>query len=413
MSDQSTSRRWGVRSVAALLIFMLAAALTPVAIVGHWGHRTVIDSSRYIETVGPLMATPEVQEALTDAVTAAVIEQVDTKNQVEGLLGSLFPNSAVTGQLAAPIAAGINSAIGELVARFVASDQFETLWIELNTRAQKGIVTILEGGRDGTVRLEGDDVVLDITSLLVDVQTYLVDQGVTAAANITVPDTDRQIVLLNAPALAQAQFIYSLTSPILQWFPFVIAALFALAIWLARRRARMVVASGIALLASGLLLWLGLNAGEAVFVDQLRDTVFAPASQVFWSTLFVYLVEGLKSLVVLSIAVIAGGWLGGRTASATGARRHLVTGLGELGARMPAGLASVGVSLRPATGPLRWAIFALGLLIILIGDVLSPASILWTVALVAGLLTLLQLLVGAPGGAAEDAAPAEGVTANA
>jgi len=413
MNDQTTTSRWGARSIAALLIFILAAALTPLALVGHWGHRTVVDSQRYIETVGPLVSTPEVQEALTNAVTDAVIAKVDTTSQVEGLLGNLFPDSPFTGQLAAPIAAGINSAIGDLVARFVASDQFQVLWIELNTRAQAGLVRVLEGGDDGTIRLVGDNVVLDISSLLGQVQTFLVDQGITVAGNITVPDTDRQIVLMNAPALAQAQFIYSLTSPILKWFPLIIMAMFALAIWLSRRRARMVVATGIALLVSGLLLWLGLSTSETVFVDQLKDTVFAPASEVFWSTLFVYLVEGLKALIVLSVAIIIGGWLGGRTSSATTLRGHLVTGLGELSARMPAGIAGIGASLRGAAQPLRWAIYALGLLILLLTDVLSPASILWTVALVAGLLTVLQLLVGAPSGGADNATPAEGVTASA
>jgi hypothetical protein len=413
MSDEAAGSRWGARSIAALLIFILAAALTPVALVGHWGHRTVIDSARYIDTVGPLVSTPEVQEAIADAVTDAVIEQVDTTNQVEGLLGNLFPDSQFTGQLAAPIAAGINSAIGELVSRFVASDQFQTLWIELNTRAQAGIVRVLEGENDGTIRLVGDDVVLDISSLLAEVQTFLVNQGITAAGNITVPETDRQIVLMNAPALAQARFIYTLTSPILQWFPILIAALFALAIWLSRRRARMVVATGIALFLSGSLLWIGLSTGETVFVDQLQGTVFASAAQTFWATLFLYLVEGLKALLLLSVAIIFGGWLGGRTASAQVTRGHLVKGLGELSVRMPDGLAGFGAGLRGSASAIRWAIFALGLIVILLSDVLSPASILWTVALVAGLLTLLQLLLGTPDDEAPSAAPAEDVATNA
>ena len=38
------SRRWGVRAIASLLIFIIATLLTPVAIVGHWGHRTVVDA---------------------------------------------------------------------------------------------------------------------------------------------------------------------------------------------------------------------------------------------------------------------------------------------------------------------------------------------------------------------------------
>ncbi len=111
--------------------------------------------------------------------------------------------------------------------------------------------------------------------------------------------------------------------------------------------------------------------------------------------------------------IIIGGWLGGQTSSATAIRGNLVKGLGELSARMPSGLAGFGAGLRSSAAVIRWAIFALGLIILLIGDVLSPSSILWTSALVAGLLTLLQLLVGAPEDASTSTTPSDGVPVNA
>ncbi len=387
--------RWGARSIASLLIFILAAALTPIALVGHWGHRTVIDSERYLETVGPLIEDAEVQASLATAVTDAVVAKVDTESQVQGLLDNLFPNLPITSQLASPIASGINSLIGELVTKFIASDQFATVWIELNKAAQKGLVVALEGGTSGPVQIKGEDVVLDVSSALAAIQQHLVDRGITAAANITIPDSDRQIVLMSSPALAQVRFIYSLTSPVLQWFPLLIAAMFALSIALARRRARTVVATGIVLLVSALVLTFGLSVGEAAFTDQLSATPFGPAADVFWSTLLAYLIMGLQALLVFGIAVVAAGWFGGRTKAAVLARGHVVAGLNEIGGRLPEGFGSVGTVVKTYQGGIRWAIYLVVMLMILFGDLLTVTSVLWSVALAGGLVTLVQVLVGA------------------
>lgn len=389
----SDTKRWSGKSIASLIVFVLAVILTIPALVGHWGHRTVIDAGRYIETVGPLGTSTEVQEAVATAVKDAVLERVDTEKQVDELLSGLFPDRPIVQNLSAPIAAGINSAIGALIDRFVESDAFEKLWITLNTGLQRGLVAILSGETDGTVRLEGDQIVLDISSLLGEVQQYLVDEGITAAANITIPDSDRTIVLAESPALAQIRFVYSLTSPLLEWFPVIIAALFALSIWLSRRRARTVVATGVVLVVSGLLVWQGLNIGEGAFVDQLAGTVFAPASAVFWTTLFAYLVAGTKAVTLLGVAVIVAGWLSGRTSSARYLRGHLTRGLGEISGRLPEGLQG---SLAGSISWLRWVVYGIGIVIVMISDVLSPSSVLWTVALTAGLVTLTELLAVPP-----------------
>lgn len=394
MTDQQTAR-WGARSIVSLLVFILATILVVPALVGHWGHRTVIDSERYIQTVGPLIEQPEVQQALTEAVTEAVVAKVDTENQVSTLLGNLFPNAGFTDQLAAPIASGINSLIGELVAKFIASPQFETVWIGLNEAAQKGIVAILEGKDGGVVSLQGDEIVLDTSAALVAIQQHLVESGITAAANITIPDTDRQVVLATAPALAQIRLIYSLTSPILQWLPLIVAALFALAIALARRRARVVVATGIVLVVAGAAVLLAINAGEGVLTNQLSGSPWAAASNAFYSTLLDYLIAGTQAIVVLGVVLIVAGWFGGRTRSAVAARGHVTTGLADLGGRLSGD--------RP--GPLpqdkqwiaRWAIYALGALILLFSSLMAVSTVLWVTALVAGLVTLAQLLGGSPG----------------
>lgn len=389
----SESKRWGARSIASLIVFVLAVILTIPALVGHWGHRTVIDSGRYIETVGPLASSPEVQEAVAQAISDAVLERVDTEKQVDGLLSGLFPDRPMVQELSGPISAGINSAITALIDRFIASDAFQKLWITLNTELQRGLVAILSGETNGTVRLEGDKIVLDISSLLGDVQQFLVNEGITAAANITIPEKDRTIVLAESPALAQIRAVYSLTSPILEWFPLLIAAMFALSIALARRRARTVVATGVVLIVAAVVVWQGLIVGEDIFVDQLAGTVFEPASTVFWNTLFTYLLAGTKALGLLGLVIIVAGWLSGRTSSARALRGHVSRGLSQISSRMPAGLQGC---LAGSIGWVRWVVYAVGVIIVMAADVMSVSAVLWTTALSAGLVTLVELLAVQP-----------------
>lgn len=402
--------RWGVRSIASLLIFIIAAAFTPIALVGHWGYRTVIDSERYIDTVGPLVQQPEVQAALAESVTTAVVAKLDTQDQVQGLLNNLFDNSTLTGAIAAPLATGINSLIGELVTKFIASPQFETVWVQLNKAAQKGLVAALEGGDSGPVQIQGENVVLDVSSALTAIQQHLVDSGITVAGNVTIPDNDRQIVLMSSPALAQARFIYSLTSPVLQWFPLVIAALFALSIALARRRARTVVATGIVLVVSALVITFGLSLAQASFTDQMAGTPFGPAAGVFWDTLLAYLIAGIQAVLVLGIAVIVAGWFGGRTQLAVQARGHVTRGLTELGQRLPAGFDALGAFFQQFQQYIRWAIYVVVVLILMGVALLTSVSVLWCVALAAGLVTLVQVLVGAAEPSVGDGAAAESST---
>ena len=67
--SEHPSRR---RSIAAAICVVIAALLTTPAAVAFWGQRTLNDSQRYVETVGPLVDSPEVQAAIATKVTDAI-----------------------------------------------------------------------------------------------------------------------------------------------------------------------------------------------------------------------------------------------------------------------------------------------------------------------------------------------------
>src|SRR5262245_18974760 len=74
------------RAVAAVLCVVLAGLLTTPAAVAYWGQRTLIDTQRYVDTVEPLVNSPEVQDVIATTVTDAIEKQVD----VEAVLNNVF-----------------------------------------------------------------------------------------------------------------------------------------------------------------------------------------------------------------------------------------------------------------------------------------------------------------------------------
>jgi hypothetical protein len=359
--------------------------------LGNWGHATVVNSEQFLATVGPLAESPQVQAAVSEAVSAAIVKQVDTTAIVGDFLGGLLNNDQLSASLSAPIAAGVNKLIGEIVQGFIASDAFQKVWVTLAGATQKSVVAILQGGNEGPVQMQGDQVVLDISDLLTAVQGQLVAQGVSLADKVTIPASDRQIVLFEAPAVAQLQFVYSLASPILQWFPLLLAILFGLAITLARRRPRMVLAVGIALVVTGGLTTWALGVGKTFFVDQLAGTVFGGASGIFWDTLFNYLMTGLQGLVIFGVVVAIAGWFAGSSRPARNVRSHVVAGLTEIGSSLPENGLSTFMAARADT--FRWVITAVTVFILVVGSVMSLTHMIWVLLLAGGLFTLLQVLI--------------------
>lgn len=400
-------RRIGARSIAAVLALILGLGLLPLGTITYWGHRTVTDTERYLETMQPLAYDEDVQDSLSVFLTEKIEEQVDPEALVNQLFAGLIEQYPTLKALVPVISGAMDSLIAQVVDRLVRSDQFKQLWDVANAAAQKGLMAILEGRDDGPVSLQGDAVVLDISSIIDQVKQGLVDRGFAAAANINVPEADRQIVLLEAPQLAQIRTIYSLTSPIAVALFFFAILLLVLAVFLARRRPRMVAWAGGGAAAGGLLLIVGLGIGETVFVNTLDGTPFEKASQTFYDQLLKFLYNGAYAIVVLGIIVLAVGLYlcGARWAVEL---RAAVNNLADDVARnIPAGpITSSGTSVAAHARWLRVGVGVIFTIIVIIGNDLSVARTIWAALIALVLLAVIQVWA-----AAGRRAPAEQVSA--
>jgi hypothetical protein len=402
-----TRKRWRGRSIVSLIIFIIATLLTPVAVIGHWGHQTVVDSQQFIDTVGPLAENPEIQQAVADVVSNAIIEQIDTAELAGGLLGALIPNEQLGDLLSGPIKAGIDGLIRGGVERFVSSNAFQEAWVRINEAAQRGFMAALTGDPSGPVQFEGDVLVLNITPLLQEVQQSLVDDGIAVAGLVTIPETDAQIVLLDSPALGQVRTAYAFASPILGLVLLITAALFTLSVLLATRRARTTVAVGIVVLAWAIVLNYAIRLAEAGFVNVFSGTLFEAAATAFYNQLLTYLLLAVQGQLVLGLVVIAVGWFAGSTRIARYIRGSIDAGLAEIGSRLPSGLSVIGRPMREYAPFVRWGLLAVWLIVVFaFGSVTLERTLGWT-ALLLGLITVAQLLMYAPHEGAPEHRPAD------
>jgi hypothetical protein len=388
-------RRTG-RSIAAIICVVLAVLLTTPAAVAYWGQRTLNDSQRYLETVGPLVNSPEVQDAIATTVIGAIEQQVDVEAILNDVFADVITDRPRLQQLVGPLSGAVNGLIDREVRAFIASDAFADIWVRVNTRAQQALVRVLRGEETGAVSVQGDQVVLDVSEVIAQVQQRLVDRGLTIVENVPIPNVDKQIVLLDAPQLERARTIYAFANPVARWLIVVVAALYLGALLLARQRARMTVIIGLGVAANGLLLALALSIGRQLFIDQLAGTAFGPASAVFYDQLLTYLERGWKVIAWLGLILVVAGWFAGPNKTGTAARSTLVGGLENVGAALAGG--PVGGAGRWVAANARWLRIAaalLGTIVLLWGNDASPARLFWSLLLVIVLLAVVQVMVGA------------------
>ena len=129
--------------------------------------------------------------------------------------------------------------------KFIASDQFEALWIRVNAQIQQDLVKALNGDQTGAVTVRDGVVYLDLAVVAEAVQQALVDRGLTVFANLPIPQTGHEIVLLSSSQLDAAQTVWTFTDPIARWLLPIVFLLYLAAILLAPNRRRMLLVSGL------------------------------------------------------------------------------------------------------------------------------------------------------------------------
>jgi hypothetical protein len=402
--QQAPRRRFDGRGVTAWVLLVVSAILFPIALTAYWGQRTLTDTQRYVDTVAPLAQDPTIKQAVGAKVTEVIVTQLDAQARVSELLQD-YPRLQ---PLSGPIASGVNNLIGEQVTKLLDSDQFDQLWITVNTQLQQALIAALSNEPSGAVTIQGDQVVLDTGDLIEVVKQRLVDRGLSFAANIPVPPAaDRQVVLLTSPQLAQARTAYALAQPVAQWLIYAVLLLFVVAVLVARRRARMTMAVGIAIVIGAVVVRLAMVYLQSQVELTLSGTTFAVAQDAFWTILTAFLLNAVRAAFVLGLVLAIVGWFLSGTQSAQSARRLFGGAVSGAGSRASGtALAPVGAWFARTRVFWRFLVVGVAALVLLTASPLTGSLILWTALLAVLALVVVEFLAAAGAGAVEDAGTA-------
>jgi hypothetical protein len=247
---------WGLLVLATLLLF--------VSTVTVWAKRQLLDNQAWANSSAQLLANDEVRGAVAQTLVDRLFERVDVEAQ---LRAQLPPRT----QGAAPVlAAAFESGAVRAADRFLQTEQAQALWKNLNKRAHAGVVKVLEGenlGPNGNISTANGAVTLDLRPLIQRLATRL---GVEDKLKANTDPNAGQIVIMTSSQLKSAQTAVKLVKALSSLLVIVVFALYALAIYLAHGRRRLMLgATGASLILVGLVVAVLLRLLSPVIVDSL------------------------------------------------------------------------------------------------------------------------------------------------
>jgi hypothetical protein len=249
-------------------LFGLATILMFVSSLTVWAKRQLLDDQAWANSSTQLLANDEVRGAIAQKLSDGLFSRVDVAAQLRERL----PPRA---QPAAPLlAAALQNNVGPAAAdRLLQRPRVQTLWMNANKRAHAAVVRVLEGkslGKRGNISTANGEVTLDLRPAIKRLATRL---GVEDKLKANTDPNAGQIVIMKSSQLKDAQTAVKILNALSQLLLIAVFALFALAIYLAQGRRRLLLgATGASLVFVGLVIASLRHFLGGVIVDSLVKT---------------------------------------------------------------------------------------------------------------------------------------------
>ncbi|WP_370413669.1 hypothetical protein [Streptomyces fradiae] len=314
-----------VRSFFAALLIVIGCVLAPLGLVAAWTADEIGDTDRYVATVAPLASDADVQAAVANRVTDAVMEHIDLQSLLEDVAPADRPRlTKALGKLGDSLEGAVKSFVHEKAQDVVASDAFETVWTDANRAVHTSLDRALTGSDQGAVKINENTVTLDLAPIVEQVKQRLVDAGMGVAAKI--PEVHTNFTIVKADDIGKVRTLFNLLQKMGFWLP-VLAVLFvAGGVLLAVHRRRTLIAAALGFAVASLLLGIGLTVFRTVYLNALPSGVNAAAAGSVYDILVRYLRTSIRVFVAIGLIVALAAWLSG-----PGRAARLVRGLWRSG----------------------------------------------------------------------------------
>lgn len=387
------------RSWFAGVVVVIATLLLPTAIVGNWASVQISNSNAFVNEIAPLAKNPAVQKVITDAISTQISKAINvdkiTTELADGIGKALNLPPALqklVTDLSGPMANGVDGLIHDTVNKIVTSDAFSAAFEKSITFTHTQLVALLSNSPDSALKLDNDGTLtLPLGPLVEDIKQQLVAQHVPFAKLI--PTVNASITLGKIPDLVAARIAYQVGVGVGTWLPWLVVALFALSIGLARKHWRQLFVAGVVTFVMAGFVGIGLAFGRVILVSTLAPNL-AAASSVIYDSITAFVAQSTVGLVVAAVVAMIVGALFGFTSTAklrtwfAGGFAKARVGLDGLGVKT----GSFGLWLHRNRIAVRTGIVVVLLGLALLMGVLHPAVVIGMSLLAAGLLVSNEIL---------------------
>ncbi|MET7286655.1 hypothetical protein [Streptomyces sp. NPDC005573] len=276
------------RSIVSAALIALACLLVPFGTLAAWGAYTLTDTGRYVDTLAPLAADPDVREAVAETVGDDILRQVDQHMDVRPVRGSVAPF------------------VHDAVRSFTQTRAFRMAWDTGNRITHDAVLRALRE-EDGDENAARGPVTVDLAPVTAQVKRQLTEDHVPLAARIPVEHT--AVSVLSAGELHHLRKGFHVLEVAGFWLPVAAVAFAAAGIALAVHRRRAVVATALGAALGGGLLALALTIGRSLTLTDLPSGIPHPAAGAVYDALTGTLRTAAWLLLGLGLTVALVTWL--------------------------------------------------------------------------------------------------------
>jgi hypothetical protein len=285
-----------------------------------WSKRQLLDDDAWAHSSTQLLANDEVRGAIAQKLSDALFQRVDVEAQLRERLPAQRKGTAAV--LAAALQ---NTVVPTAADRLLQRPRVQALWENANKRAHAAVLRVLEGkelGKNGNISTANGEVTLDLRPAIMRLATRL---GLEDKLKANADPNAGQLVLMKSSQLSAAQTAVKILKALSSLLLIAVVALYALAIYLAQGRRRLLLgATGASLVLVGLVIAsLRRFLGGAIVDALVKTEANKQPVRVIWSLETSVMRDIAIILVVYGALVLLATVLAGANRPAVAVRRWL------------------------------------------------------------------------------------------
>jgi hypothetical protein len=309
----SATRATGWRRWVPWVLIVVAATIGLVASLNVWVKRQALSTDNWANASSQLLENREIRSALSVYLVDQLYEKVDVGQALEERL------PPETKPLGPPLAAALQPALVRVTDGLLGRPRVQQLWENSNRRAHR-LFTALVEGKHGVLQATNGNVVLDLRPLLDEVVERT---GVGERVQQRLPPDAGQLVVMEGSELETARRSVDVIRVLSYFLVFLMLALFAAAVYIARdRRRKMLMAAGVSLVIVGLIVLVARRFAGSYLVDALTSNPDAKDSiSAAWAIGTELLRDVGINVVIYGALVVFAAWIAGPSRPAVWSRR--------------------------------------------------------------------------------------------